>query len=158
MGEMMEYRHLIDNPKYRDIWIHGYGNELGILTKVLKVRVEGTNTVFFIVKEDLPAARWKDVTYGRICCNFRPKKQYPHSVRLTMGGDRINYPDDCGTPTAGMLTLKLLLNSVISTKGEKFMTVNIKYFYLNTPMKWYKYMRLKLAELPEGFVSILRTS
>ena len=66
----MEYRHLIDNPKYRDIWIHGYGNEFGQLTQGLKGRVEGTDTVFFIVKEDLPASRWKGVTYGRTCCNF----------------------------------------------------------------------------------------
>ena len=33
------------------------------------------------------------------------------------------------------------------------MTIDIKYFYLNTPMERYKYMRLKLAELPEDFVS-----
>ena len=149
----MEYRHLIGNPKYRDIWIYGYGNELGRLAQGLKVRVEGTNTVFSIVKEDSPAARWKDVTYGRICCNFRPKKQDPHRLRLTVGGDIINYPDNCGTPTAGMLTVKLFLNIVISTKGAKFITIDIKYFYLNTPMKRYKYMRLKLAELPEDFVN-----
>ena len=69
-GEIMEYRHLIGNPKYRDIWSHGYGNELGRIAQGLKVRVEVTNTVFFVAKEDLPASRWKDVTYGRICCNF----------------------------------------------------------------------------------------
>ena len=33
------------------------------------------------------------------------------------------------------------------------MTIDIKYFYLNTPMKRYEYMKLKLAELPEDFVS-----
>ena len=43
-GELMEYRHLIGNPKYIDIWSHGYGNELGRLAQGLKVRVEGTNT------------------------------------------------------------------------------------------------------------------
>ena len=66
-----------------------------------------------------------------------------------MGGDRINYPDDCGTPTSGILTVKFLLNKVISTKGAKLIIINIKYFYLNTPMERYKYMRLKLSELPE---------
>ena len=65
----------------------------------------------------------------------------------------MNYPEYCGTPTAGMLTVKLLLNSVISAKGAKFMTIDIKYFYLNTPMKRYEYMKLKLAELPEDSVS-----
>ena len=115
-------------------------------------RVGGTNTIFFIDKKDIPAARWKDVTYGRICVNYRPEKNDPNRVRLTVGGDRINYPEDCGTPTAGMLTVKMLLNSVISTKDAKFMTIDIKDFYLNTPMQRYKYMRLKMEELPEDFV------
>ena len=81
------------------------------------------------------------------------RKKDPNPVRLTVGGDRINYPDDCGTPTAGIITVKLLLNSVISTKGANFMTIDIKDIYFNTPMKRYKYMRLKLAELPEDFVN-----
>ena len=69
-----------------------------------------------------------------------------------MGGDRINYPGDCGTPTADMLTVKLLLNSVISTKNARFMTIDIKDFYLNTPMTRYEYMRLKLSKLPPDFI------
>jgi len=32
------------------------------------------------------------------------------------------------------------------------MTVDIKDFYLNTPMERFEYMRLKLSELPKGFV------
>ena len=51
-----------------------------------------------------------------------------------------------------MLTIKLLLNSVISTPGETFTTVNIKDFYLNTPMPRYEYMRLKLEDLPKDFI------
>ena len=31
-----------------------------------------------------------------------------------------NYPGDCRTPTADLLTVKLLLNSVISTEGARF--------------------------------------
>jgi hypothetical protein len=52
-----------------------------------------------------------------------------------MGGNLVNYPDDCGTPTADLLTVKLLLNSIISTPNAKFMTINLKDFYLLTPMK-----------------------
>ena len=51
-----------------------------------------------------------------------------------------------------MLTVKLLLNSVISTKGARFMTIDIKDFYLNTPMKRFEYMRLKMKELPQDFI------
>ena len=47
-GELMEYRHLIGNPKYREIWGQTYGNELGRLAQGMEVRVKGTKTIFFI--------------------------------------------------------------------------------------------------------------
>ena len=84
--------------------------------------------------------------------NYRPKKSDLNRVRLTVGGNRINYPGDCGTPTVNILTVKLLLNSVISAKGAKFMSIDIKNFYLNTPMSRYEYMRLKIAEVPQDFI------
>ena len=52
-----------------------------------------------------------------------------------------------------MLTVKLLLNSVISTKGVKFISIEIQNLYLNTPMARYEYMRLKIAELPQNFIN-----
>ncbi len=60
-----------------------------------------------------------------------------------MGGNLINYPGDCGTPTADLLTVKLLLNSVISTPNARFMTIKLKDFYFMTAMKCYKYFRMK---------------
>ena len=61
-----------------------------------------------------------------------------------MGDNLINYPDNCGTPTADLLTVKLLLNSVISTDNAKFTTIDIKDFYLMMPMKRYEYFGMKL--------------
>ena len=52
-----------------------------------------------------------------------------------MGSNKINYPGNCGTPIADLLTARLLLNSIISTPKAKFMTMDIKNFYLNTPLK-----------------------
>ena len=69
-----------------------------------------------------------------------------------MGGDRTNCPFDCGTPTAELLTIKLLPNSVISTPGAKFMTIDISNFYLNTPMDRYEYMRMKLDMFPDDVI------
>ena len=66
-----------------------------------------------------------------------------------VGGDIMNYPGDYGTPTTYLLTVKLLLNSTISTPGARFMTLDIKYFFLMTPMERYQYMHLKVAKLPE---------
>ena len=68
---------------------------------------------------------------------------------LTVGGDRINYPGDCGTPTADMLLVKMLVNTVISKIGAKFMTRYINNFYLNTLLKRYEYVRLILEDIPE---------
>jgi len=83
----------------------------------------------------------------------RPEKAEPDRIRVTMGGDRINYPGDCGTPTANLLTVKLLLNSVISTAHAKFMMmIDIKDFYLMTPMDCYEYFQMKLDLFPEDII------
>ena len=110
---------------------------------------EGTNTIYFIDKADIPVERWKDVTYGRVVVAYHPDKSDPYQTRLTVGGNLIAYPGDWGTPTVDLLTVKLLLNIIISTLGAKFMTIDIKNFYVNTPMARYKYMRLQLCNIPE---------
>ena len=66
-----------------------------------------------------------------------------------MGGNLVNYPDNCGTPTADLLAIKLLFNSVISTNNAKFMTIDIKDFYLMTPMKRYEYFHVKINLFPQ---------
>ncbi len=50
--------------------------------------------------------------------------------------------------------VKMHLNSVISTKGAKYCTIDLKDFYLNTPMERPEYMRLKLSDLPHNFVDM----
>jgi hypothetical protein len=64
----------------------------------------------------------------------------------------VHFPGNAGTPTADLLTVKLLINSIISTAGAKFMTMDIKDFYLNTPMARYEYMQLRIANMPEAVI------
>ncbi len=90
--------------------------------------------------------------HGSFRCNYKPNKEEKERTRLTAGGNQINYPDDTGTPTADMTLFKVLLNSVISTKGAKCMTIDLKDFYLNTPMKQLEYMRLKISDIPEEII------
>ena len=66
-----------------------------------------------------------------------------------MSGNIINYLDDCETPTVDLLIVKILLNSIISTPQAIFMSMAIKYFYLNTLVKCYEYLQLKLVDIPE---------
>ncbi len=83
---------------------------------------------------------------------MKPNKTETHCTRLTAGGDRVNYPGDAGTPTADMTLFKILLNSIISTKGARCVMVDIKDFYLCTPMKRFEYMRLKITDIPKEII------
>jgi hypothetical protein len=153
-GELLEYRHLVSNPKTRSTWTHSYGNEVGRLAQGMPGLNTGTNTIFFIQKDQVPRDRAKDVTYGLITTLIRSEKiEEPNRTRLVAGGDRVHYLGDAGTPTADLLTVKLLLNSIISTPNAKFMTMDIKDFYLNTPMARYEYMRLRLSDMPEYVIA-----
>jgi len=69
-------------------------------------------------------------------CDYRPLKDEPYHVRITVGGDKLNYNDDAGSPAANLLETKILINSVISDsdRGAKFMCANIKDHFLATPM------------------------
>ena len=116
--------------------------------------MEGTNTLFFIEKNEVPSDRFKDVTRDRIVCNMRPEKEDPNRARATVMGNMINHPSDNSTPTADLVTVKTLLNSVVSTPGAKFMTIDISKFYLNTPLDRYKYMKMKFSNFPEEMVKL----
>jgi hypothetical protein len=144
-GEVMEYRHLLKNPKHRERWQNAFGREIRRLATT-------TETIKFIKMSEIPKDRLKDQTYARIVANERPEKADPDRIRVTMGGDRINYPGDCGTPTADLLTVKLLLNSIISTAHAKFMTIDIKDFYLMTPMDRYEYFKMKMDLFPDDVI------
>jgi Reverse transcriptase (RNA-dependent DNA polymerase) len=108
----------------------------------------GTDTMRFIHKADIPGN--KKPTYLRIVCAYRPEKTNPHRVRYTVGGDRLEYAGDVSTKAADISTVKCLLNSVVSTPNAKFITADIKDFYLNTPMDPadYEYMRIPAAAIP----------
>ena len=107
----------------------------------------GTNTIFFIPKDKVPAGR--TVTYGIIVAVIRPQKAETHRNRLTVGGNLINFPGYVTTPTADLIMAKLIFNSVLSTKNAKFMCSNIANFYLNKPMNRYEFIKLPLDIIPE---------
>ena len=72
--------------------------------------------------------------YSKIVCNVRPQKDEVNQSRLTVGGDRINFEGDFSTPTANLITVKLLMKCIVSTPGGKFLGLDHKGFHLITPM------------------------
>ena len=123
-------------------------NNLGRLAQGVGTRMPiGTNRVFFIPRSAVPAGR--TVAYSRLVASIRPHKTETHRVRVTVGGNRLGFPGDTTTNCASLTTTKCLLNITISTPGARFITLDIKNFYYNTPMGRYEYMKISLAILPE---------
>ena len=72
---------------------------------------------------------------------------------MTFGGNNTFIAIGCGSPTANLLTLKLLLNSFISAPGAKFLESDLKDFYLNTPMKILEFLVcMKLDNFPDDVI------
>ena len=70
-------------------------------------------------------------------------------MRITVGGNLIDYPDELTNRTVDLTTTKLLWNSVISTPDAKYMCADIKSFYLETPLDQYEYMKMRLDLFPQ---------
>ena len=65
-------------------------------------------------------------------CDHWPLKTEQNRVRLTLGGDVLDYLGDTVSPVASLIESKLLFNSVISDShlGARFMSLDIKDFFL----------------------------
>jgi hypothetical protein len=64
--------------------------------------IKGTDTIAFIAPSDIPKER--TIAYGRLICDIHLHKAEQHRVRLTVGGDRINYPGETATKKADLTT------------------------------------------------------
>jgi hypothetical protein len=158
-GKFLEHRQLRRDPRYKATWDTSYANELGRLcqgigagTTPTSKRVAGTNTFFLIDYHDIPAHKRKEICHTMVVCEVRPEKDNPDRTCITIGGSRICYPGDVGTNTASLELFKLLLNSVLSRKGTRFSTIDLKNFYLDTPMPDPEYVRIKITDIPEEFI------
>jgi hypothetical protein len=129
-GKSLKHQELITKLKYKHNWMRSTVNEIN--------RLYNTNTIQFIRRSAIPKGR--KVTYGSFVVDIKDHKEKRERTRLTFGGDQIEYPGDKSTRTAGLTTAKILINGVISTKDAQFMVIDIKNFYLNTPLGRFEYV------------------
>jgi hypothetical protein len=134
-GKSLKHQELITKLRYKIKWMRFTANEIN--------RLYNTNTIRFIHRSIIPKGR--KVTYGLFVVDIKDRKEEKERTRLTVGGDQIEYPGD----TSGLTTAKILINSVISTSGAKFLVIDIKMFYLNTPLGRFEYMVINLSSLPQ---------
>ena len=116
----------------------------------LKIGEKGTNFIFAMTHDEIAnIPKDRVVTYASIVVNFRPQKKNPNRVRITASGNLIKYPSELTTRTANLTTSKVLWNSILSTKDAKFRGIDIKSFYLETPLDRFEYMRIPLSLFPQ---------
>jgi hypothetical protein len=144
------YKKLMHDPATMEIWQTAFGKDFGGMAQGdNKTGQKGTNSIFVMTHDEIqliPADR--TVTYARAVVNFCPQKLDPHRIRITAGGNLINYPGELTTRTADLTTPKLMWNSVLSTEGAKYMCLDIKNFYLTAPLDWFEYMKMPLSLFP----------
>ena len=97
-------------------------------------RIEGTNTFFVIKFEDIPKDRLNEICYTSVVFEVRPGKKDLNRTRITICGTNVCYPGYVGTNTASLELFKLIINSVLSRAGAKYVCFDIEYFYLSTPL------------------------
>ena len=147
-----KYEKLIAEPLLKDVWLKAMCKELGRLAQGYG-DTEGTDTIRFLTLdqiEEIPKDR--TVTYARIVVDYRPQKADPNRVRITVGGNLIDYPFELTTRTADLTTTKILWNSIVSTPNAKCACADAKNFYLETPMERHEYMRFPLKILPQEII------
>ncbi len=140
-GKFLEHHQLRRDTQYKTTWDMSYANKLrrlcqgiGTGAKPGTKHVNGTNTFFRIEYNDIPVHKRKEICHTLVVCEVRPDKDDPDRTRITISGSKICYPRDVGTNTALLKLVKILLNSALSRKGTCFSCINLKNFYLDTPM------------------------
>jgi hypothetical protein len=81
-----------------------------------------------------------------------PTKKKKERFRLTVGGDRLDYSGDVANSTADITTFKILINSTLSTENASMTMMDIKNYYLGTPLPRFEYMIMLLSRFPEEIV------
>jgi hypothetical protein len=148
-GKEMQYKDLMKDPYLGPPFETGLSNELDRICQGIR-DIAQTNTALFIDLKSIPKNR--QITYGKLVCDFKPNKNEKHQVILTVSGDKLDYSGDTATSTADITTFKILINSTLSTQEAKMMMMDTKNYYLGTPLPIYEYMRLPISILPLAII------
>ena len=151
LHKWMAYRDLIrhPNPVIRERWTQAGVNEFGRLTQGYG-GTEGLDVVTFICKIELPSD--KQATYARYVVDYRPEKDEPWRLRITCGGDKLEYDGDTTTHSATMETIKCHLNKIVSTTGARAATCDISNMYLGSDLPEAEYVKFRLDLIPAQII------
>ena len=89
----------------------------------------------------------KKIVCARIVYSIYSQKSETCYTRIIIGENILDYNSNTKVPMADLVTIKLLLNSALSTLRAKIMTINIKNFYLEIELidKQYIFLIVELV-------------
>ena len=82
-----------------------------------------------------------------------PLKDEKYRVCITVAGDKLDFCGDASSVAASLATVKLLLNSVISTKDAVFTTADITDFFYKSFLLDPEYMKIQLKLIPQEIIN-----
>jgi hypothetical protein len=86
------YKRLMNNSETAKIWQTAFGKDFrGMAQGDNKIGQKGTNSIFVMTHEEIATAKkeGKTWTYTRIVIDYRPPKEDPNRVLITVGGNLI---------------------------------------------------------------------
>ena len=106
---LLDYRHLVKGTNAA-FFQQSYVNYFGWLAQEVDTRIpKGTNTILFIPRNIVP--KNKQVLYDKPVASIQPNKTEVNWVRLTAGGDKLDYPGVTSADVASLTTTKSYLKS-----------------------------------------------
>jgi hypothetical protein len=152
-GNKLKYKTAIQGSN-QNIWYEKNNDEF--------CRLFDNKTWKAIHPHEQPTDRIKDTMYisKQLSEKYDNSEEYAEEgyikrrVRMTTGGDKANYDGYTKADTADLTVVKILFNSVISTKNAKFVSIDIKDFYLNEAnvLDRPEYIKLKVKDVPQEII------
>jgi hypothetical protein len=112
------YKKIMHDPATADVWQTAFGKDFGGMAQGCnKTGQKGMNAMFIMAHDEIrhALAAKKFFTYANLVVDYQSQKDDPHRIRITAGGNLIDYDGDASVHTDNLDTAKLHWNSVIST-------------------------------------------
>jgi hypothetical protein len=113
------YKNMMHDSAMAEVWQTAFGKDFGSMAQGdNKTGQKGTNPMYVMTHNEIARtiAANKRFTYGNLVIDYRPQKEFPHCIRITVGGNLIKYDASASVQTADLDTTKLHRKSVVSTK------------------------------------------
>jgi hypothetical protein len=145
------YKKMMNNSATAEVWQTAFGKEFGgVAQGDNKMGQKGTNAILVMKHNKIAqmVRAGKKITFAHPVVDHRLQKEDPNRIGITAMGNLVSYEGELSVCTADINMAKIHWNSVISTKGAKYMCLDIYFFYLTAALKYFEYMKIPLALFP----------